>query len=49
MELRAPHMLRLFNILHENKDSDNCAELLEIECIKMFGTKSLNDEHDCTP
>ena len=40
-------MLHLFNIFHENKDSDNCAQVLEEECIKMFGTKSLNDEHDC--
>ena len=22
-------------------------KVLEEECIKMFGTKSLNDEHDC--
>ena len=36
-----------FNIFHENKDSDNCAKILEEECIKMFGTKYLNDEHDC--
>ena len=47
MELRVPHMLHLFNIFHENKDSDNCAKMLEEECIRMFGTKSLNDEHDC--
>ena len=47
MELRIPHMLHLFNIFHENKDSDNFAQILEEECIKMFGTKSLNDEHDC--
>jgi hypothetical protein len=47
MELRLPHMLHLFNVFRENKDSDNCAQLLEEECIKMFGTKSLNDEHDC--
>ena len=40
-------MLHLFNIFHENKNSDNCAKVLEEECIKMFGTKSLNDEHDC--
>ena len=40
-------MLHLFNIFHENKDSDNCAQLLEEECIRMFGTKSLDDEHDC--
>src|SRR3954467_4279938 len=47
MELRVPHMLHLFNVFRENKDSDNCAKVLEEECIKMFGTKSLNDEHDC--
>ena len=40
-------MLHLFNIFHLNKDSDNCAKVLEEECIRMFGTKSLNDEHDC--
>ena len=40
-------MLHLFNICHENKDSNNCANVLEEECIKMFGTKYLNDEHDC--
>ena len=40
-------MLHLFNVFCENKDSDNCAKVLEEECIKMFGTKSLNDEHDC--
>ena len=47
MELRVPHMLHVFNIFRENKDSDNCAKMLEEECIKMFGTKSLNDEYDC--
>ena len=47
MELRVPHMLHLFNFFRENKDSDNCAQVLEEECIRMFGTKSLNDEHDC--
>ena len=40
-------MLHLFNVFHENKDSDNCAKVLEEECIRMFGTKSLDDEHDC--
>ena len=40
-------MLHLFNVFRENKDSDNCAKVLEEECIKMFGTKYLNDEHDC--
>ena len=47
MELSLPHMLYIFNIYHENTDSDNCAQVLEEECIRMFGTKSLNDEHDC--
>ena len=40
-------MLHLFNVFRENKHSDNCAQLLEEECIRMFGTKYLNDEHDC--
>ena len=40
-------MLHLFNVFHENKDSDNYAQLLEEECIRLFCTKSLNDEHDC--
>ena len=39
-------MLHLFNIFHENKDSSNCAQVLEEKCIRMFGTRSLNDEHD---
>ena len=47
MEIRVPHMLHIFNIYHENKDSDNCAQVLEEECIRMFGTKYLNGEHDC--
>src|SRR3990170_1018934 len=47
MELRLPHMLHLFNVFRENKDSDNCAQLLEEECNKMFDIQSLNDEHDC--
>ena len=44
MELRLPHMLHLFNVFRENKDTDNCAQLLEEECNNMFGVKSLNDE-----
>ena len=47
MELRVPHMLHLFNVFRENKDSDNSAQLLEEECIRMFGTKYVNDEHGC--
>ena len=47
MELSLPHTLYIFNIYRENKDSDNCAQVLEEECIRMFRTKYLNDEHDC--
>src|SRR3989337_3677509 len=47
MELRWPHIVHLYNVFRENKDSDNCAKVLEEECNKMFGTKYLNDEHDC--
>ena len=47
MELSLSHTLHLFNIFRENDGKEKCAQLLEEECIKMFGTKSLNDEHDC--
>ena len=40
-------MLHLFNIFREYDGKENCAKVLEEEWIKMFGTKSLNDEHDC--
>ena len=39
-------MLHLFNIFRENDGKENCAQVLESEVYKMFGTKSLNDEHD---
>ena len=45
MELSLPHTLHLFNIFRENDGKENCAKVLEKECIKMFGTKSLYDEH----
>ena len=47
MELSLSHTLHLFNIFREYDRKENCAKVLEEECIKMFGTKSLNDEHDC--
>jgi hypothetical protein len=47
MELRLPHMLHLFNVFRENDGKENCAQVLEEEVNKIFGTKSLNDEHDC--
>ena len=34
-------MLDLFNIFHENKDSHNCAQVLEEEVYKVFGITSL--------
>ena len=40
-------MLHLFNIFRENDGKENCAQVLEEEIYKMFGTKSLYDEHDC--
>ena len=40
-------MLHLFNIFRENDGKEHCAQVLEEECIKMLGTKSLNDVHDC--
>ena len=47
MELSLPHTLHLFNIFREYDGKDNCAQVLEEECIRKFGTKYLNDEHDC--
>ena len=47
MELSLSHTLDLFNIFRKYDEKENCAKVLEEECIKMFGTKSLNDEHDC--
>ena len=40
-------MLHLFNVFCENDGKENCAQLLEEECYKMFGIESMNDEHDC--
>ena len=47
MELSLSHTLHLFNIFREYDGKEKCAKVLEEECIKMFGIKSLNDEHDC--
>ena len=47
MDLSLSHTLHLFNIFREYGGKENCAKVLEEECIKMFGTKYLNDEHDC--
>ena len=47
MELSLSHTLHLFNIFHEYDGKDNCAQVLEEEIYKMFGTKYFNDDHDC--
>src|SRR3954466_7007146 len=47
MELSLSHTLHLFNIFREYDPKENCEKVLEEECIRMFGTKYLNDEHDC--
>ena len=46
MELRWFHIVHLYNVFLENDGSENCAQLLEQDN-KIFGTKYLNDEHDC--
>lgn len=47
MELRLPQMLLLYDVFLENKNFDNCAQLLEKEFNKMFNVRPLNDEHVC--
>ena len=47
MELSLSHTLDLFNVFRENDRKENCAQVLEEEIYKMFGTKYLNDEHGC--
>ena len=46
MEWRLPHIIHLHNVFRENDGKENCAQLLEEEVNKMFGTKYVNDEHD---
>ena len=47
MEFRLHHLFRLYNVFRENKDSENCAQLVEEEIMKILYDNSLNDEHDC--
>mgnify|MGYP005849562275 CR=1 FL=1 len=42
MELSSSQMLHLFNFFREYDEKENCAQVLEEECIKMLGTKSLS-------
>ena len=44
--MRLHHIIHLYNVFHENDGKENCAQLLEEECYKMFGMESMNDEHD---
>ena len=47
MDLSLSHTLHLFNIFRENDGKENCAQVLEEEIYKMFGTNYLTDEHEC--
>ena len=47
MELSLSHTLHLFNIFREYDGNENCAKMLEEECIRMFGIQYLNNQHDC--
>ena len=40
-------VLYRYDVFLENDGSENCAKVLEEEFNKMFGIKSLNDNHDC--
>ena len=44
MVLRMHHIIRLYNVFHENDGNENCAQLIEEEFNIMFG---INDEHEC--
>ena len=45
MELRLPHIIRLYHVFLENDGSESCAQLIEEEFNKMFGIKYLNDDN----
>ena len=45
MEFRLPQLSRLFNVFRENDGSENCAQLVEEEIMKILNENSLNDEH----
>ena len=48
MEIVFPRIARyLYDVYLENKYSGNFAQLLEEEFNKIYGIKSLDDEHDC--
>ena len=41
------HIIHIYNVFRENDGKENCAQLIEKVFNKVFGIKSLNDEHDC--
>ena len=47
MELRWSHIVHLHNVFLENDGKEKISQLIEDQFYKMFGTKYLNDEHDC--
>ena len=47
MELSLSLTLHLFNTFCEYDETENCAQVLEEEVYKMFGTETLDDEQDC--
>ena len=40
------HLYRLYNVFRENKDSKNCAQLVEEEIMKILNENSCNDDLD---
>ena len=46
MEFRLHQLVRLFNVFRENDGSENCAQFVEEEFMKILNENSLNDEHD---
>ena len=40
-------ILYLYEVFHENYESDNLHEVSKEEFNKMFGLSSLNDKHEC--
>ena len=47
MELSLSHTLHLFNIFHEFDEKEKLCSSARSRNLRMFDTKSLNDQHDC--
>ena len=46
MEFRLHQLSRLYKVFRENDGSENCAQLVEEEIMKILNENSFNDEHD---